>query len=99
MATTSKSPRRRSLAYCALALITLACGSDGDGGNTPEPPQGPFKSLERASNAPAVFTNPRAGVPLASGATAFIATVLATEDTPAHLGVFMQQPGKEAPPP
>jgi hypothetical protein len=69
-------------------------GADGgaDGPNTPMPP---FRSLEAAANAPAAFSQPRAGVPLTDGSIAFIATMEAVSDEEragagARVAVFLQ---------
>jgi hypothetical protein len=64
--------------------VTLLLGCSNDthtkGGETPEPPAGPFRSLEVAANAPSSFTQPRAGVPFADGSVAFIATLEGLRD-------------------
>lgn len=55
----------------------LGCSSGEDVTNpSPTPPAaGPFKSLEAVANTPSVFTQPRAGVPLANGDVALLATL------------------------
>lgn len=60
----------------SVALL-LGCNSNSptSPSETSEPPSGPFRSLEVAANAPNSFTQPRAGVPLADGSVAFIATL------------------------
>jgi hypothetical protein len=66
-----------------------------------EPGGSPFKSLAAAANAPEIFLAPRAGVPLASEAVAFIATQLAPgseeEEGAARAAVFLQPAGNEPP--
>jgi hypothetical protein len=73
-------------------------GSAGAGSTALAPSGGsPFKSLDAAANAPETFTAPRAGVPLANEAVAFIATQLAPgseeEEGAARPAVFLQVPG------
>ena len=78
-----KDNARRRLPHSApLGLLALlaaaACGSDNDTSTEPAgtaQPAGPFKSLEAVANAPARFTQPRAGVPLENGDFALLATL------------------------
>jgi hypothetical protein len=56
---------------------------------------GPFKSFEAAANAPAVFSAPRAGVPLQGDAIAFIA--LASGGVAAQPAIFAQPDARSAP--
>lgn len=72
----------------------------GGAAPTPLPATGsgaPFKSLDAAANAPETFAAPRAGVPLAGEALAFIATQLSAgseeEEGVARPAVFLQLPG------
>ena len=62
-----------------------------DGGT----PGSPFKSLETAANAPALFSLSRAGVPLTGGAVAFIASLETLSDeeraaSGARVGIWLQ---------
>ena len=75
---------------------TTPPGDDGasgtDGTSMPMPP---FRSLEAVANAPASFTQTRAGVPLPDGSTAFIATLEAVSDEEragagARVALFLQ---------
>jgi hypothetical protein len=66
-----------------------------DGGVSPVPP---FKSLEAVANAPASFTQTRAGVPLPDGSIAFLATLEAVSDeertaSGARVAVWLQPAG------
>jgi hypothetical protein len=80
--------------------MTTPPGADGitgaDGGaDGPSTPKSPFKSLAAAANAPASFSQPRAGVPLGDGSIAFLATLEAVSDeeragTGARIGVWLQ---------
>ncbi|HMI87697.1 MAG TPA: hypothetical protein VK550_26605 [Polyangiaceae bacterium] len=75
---------------------------DADAATPPEPVTDgasarnpPFKSLEPAANAPAAFTQPRAGVPLPDGSIAFLATLEALSDeerinSGSRVGVFIE---------
>jgi hypothetical protein len=70
-------PRLGRLGWLLLGttLVAWGCSSDKPPSTIePEDPEGPFKSLEVAANAPDTFSNPRAGAPLADGRVAFIAT-------------------------
>lgn len=68
----------RAPALCAC-LAFAACGDDASVVSTltenqsESPSGGPFKALGAAANAPEIFSQPRAGVPLENGAVAFIA--------------------------
>jgi hypothetical protein len=80
---------RRALSLVGTAALAVACGS---GSKAPAPgaerkDEGPFKSLEVAANGAAIFTEPRAGVPLPDGRVAFLATV---SDDRGLVGLFMQ---------
>ncbi len=61
------------------ALLLLACSEshhgDGPAAADSDTGQSPFKSLAAVANAPSTFSSPRAGVPLADGSIAFIATL------------------------
>jgi hypothetical protein len=64
---------------------------------------GPFKSLAPAANAPAVFSQPRAGVPLDGGAVAFVALDAALSEADANQSgprsaVFLQPPAEAGKP-
>jgi len=100
---TSVHRARALLAYIALA----ACGDDpsivsapiDDKNENQTQSGGPFKALGAAANAPDVFSQPRAGVPLEDGAVAFIAVHegAADEDvtrTGPRSVVFLQQPAE-----
>lgn len=58
---------------------------------------GPFKSLEAAANAPAVFAAPRAGVPLRGDAIAFIALSTGGDGTAAQPAIFGQRNTRSTP--
>jgi hypothetical protein len=88
----------RAPALCAC-LAFAACGDDPSVVATSSPNEtrnaAPFKALAAAANAPAVFSQPRAGVPLEDGAVAFIAVhESASEPDVARSGprsaIFMQ---------
>jgi hypothetical protein len=97
--------------FACLALA--ACGDDPNVVNTAIENQnetesgGPFKALAAAANSPDVFSQPRAGVPLEDGATAFIAVHEGASDedisrTGPRSAVFLQAaaaPGVTAPAP
>lgn len=72
-------------------LVAWGCGSGDKPSSTeePDPPEGPFKSLEVAANAPDTFSNPRAGAPLPDGRVTF----LATDTASGAMGLFMQSSG------
>ena len=91
-------------AIALMATMTASCGGSSDGGGEVPPPKSPFKfqSLESASNAPAMFTQPRAGVPLADGSVALLATVEGLPESQTQLGgerigVLLQAPGGAPP--
>jgi hypothetical protein len=72
------------------------------GGEGPSSPGSPFKSLEAVANAPASFSQPRAGVPLPDGSIAFIATLegIADEEVTrsgARVGVWLEPASGGAP--
>ncbi|HTV22206.1 MAG TPA: hypothetical protein VMG12_26130, partial [Polyangiaceae bacterium] len=92
----------RATALCALVALA-ACGDDPSVVSTSVDNQnqssngGPFKALGAAANAPDVFSQPRAGVPLEGGAVAFIAVHEgAADDDLTRAGprsaVFLQEP-------
>jgi hypothetical protein len=66
---------RSTFVYRTPALfVCLALGACGDDATVaPTEHGGPFQALAPAANAPDVFSQPRAGVPLVDGAMAFIA--------------------------
>lgn len=90
-------PAALSLTTLALAL---ACSESQHGMKTDEgTSQGPFKSLEAVANAPQAFSAPRAGVPLADGSVAFIATLEGQpsdelSESGKRMAVLLQPPGK-----
>src|SRR5579859_5937925 len=103
--TANDRARAAPLASALALLATLASGCGGSSSDQPMmPPKEPFKlqSVESAANAPMSFTQPRAGVPLADGSVAFIATL---EDRPEtettasgeRVGVLLQAAGGGAP--
>jgi hypothetical protein len=78
-----------------LCLGLAACADDESVAATAT--AGPFASLAPAANAPAVFSQPRAGVPLEDGAVAFVAVDAALPEADAALtgprsAVFLQPP-------
>jgi hypothetical protein len=80
-----------------LQLAACAGGEESDAA-VALPTGAPFKSLAAAANAPAVFGQPRAGVPLKDGSVAFIAVDQAMSDGDEALSgprsaVFLQPPG------
>jgi DNA-binding beta-propeller fold protein YncE len=73
-----------------------------DGGDAVGMPSSPFKSLETAANAPAIFSQSRAGVPLPGGAVAFIASLETLSDeeraaSGARIGIWLQADKMSAP--
>jgi len=68
-----QGPRVFAVSFSLTTLLfALGCSET----KTEEPASsGPFKSLEAVANAPQAFSAPRAGVPLADGSVAFIATL------------------------
>jgi hypothetical protein len=91
-------------ALAVMAALAAGCGGSSDSGDMMPPPKSPFKfqSLESASNAPAMFTQPRAGVPLADGSVALLATIEGLPESQTRLagervGVLLQAPGGGAP--
>jgi hypothetical protein len=76
---------------------------EGDGGpDAPSVGTPPFRSVEPAANAPAAFSQPRAGVPLRDGSIVFIATLEGISDEEkanggARIGVWLQPAAGGAP--
>ena len=58
---------------------------------------GPFKSLETAANSPAVFSAPRAGVPLQGNAIAFVALARDAATNAAQPAIFAQRSTRSEP--
>ena len=99
-------PDHRNRIACRAPALLLctglgACGDDASVvASAPEPQTpteaaGPFKSLAPAANAPDAFSQPRAGVPLASGDVAFVAIDESSRDDDVsslgpHAAVFLQ---------
>jgi DNA-binding beta-propeller fold protein YncE len=82
-------PRLGRLGWLLLGTTLVAWGCSSDKSRStvePEDPEGLFKSLEVAANAPETFMNPRAGAPLPDGRVAF----LATDTASGAMGLFMQ---------
>ncbi len=74
-------------ATLGAVLVATACNREAE---EPAPASGPFKSVEVAANESSTFIQPLAGVPLASGGTAFIATQSnATETGVLAPGIFV----------
>ncbi|HET7539060.1 MAG TPA: hypothetical protein VFK05_04285 [Polyangiaceae bacterium] len=92
-----QGPRDFALALGLTTLVfSLGCSeTKTDEGESP----GPFKSLEAVANAPRAFSAPRAGVPLADGSVAFIATLEGQpsdelSESGKRSAVLLQPPGK-----
>jgi len=90
-----RAASRASWLGASVALL-LGCNNSHTGtSETTEPAAGPFRSLSVAANAPSSFTQPRAGVPLADGSVAFIATLEGLSETEnsesgERIGVLLQ---------
>jgi len=92
-----QGPRGFAVAFC-LTSLAFALGCSETKTDPPANP-GPFKSLEVVANAPQAFSAPRAGVPLADGSVAFIATLEgqpsdAISESGKRVAVLLQPPGK-----
>ena len=95
-----QGPRVFALALSlTTAVLALGCSESQPGTKTDQGASGPFKSLEPVANAPQAFSAPRAGVPLADGSVAFIATLEGppsadSSESGKRIGVLLQPPGK-----
>jgi hypothetical protein len=77
-------------------------GMPDGGADGPSTPLPPFQSLEPAANAPALFTQPLAGVPLPDGSIAFLATLEGVSDeeranSGTRVGLWLQPAAGGAP--